>query len=61
MHGIAKECTKRDGQTDSAYKHIDKAIEINPNYALAWYNKGIALIKLENILMQFHVMLSQRT
>ena len=27
-------------------QYLDKAIEINPNYDLAWYNKGVALGKL---------------
>ncbi len=27
-------------------QYLDKAIEINPNYAIAWYNKGTALGKL---------------
>jgi len=34
------------GKPDEALKCYDKAIEINPNYAKAWFNKGIALSKL---------------
>ena len=29
-------------------KCFDKALEIDPNFAYAWYNKGLVLIELEN-------------
>jgi tetratricopeptide (TPR) repeat protein len=36
------------GKTDLAIQAYDKAIAINPTYALAWYNKGIALDQAGN-------------
>jgi len=34
------------GNYDEAIKTLDKAIEINPRLAEAWYNKGNALLSL---------------
>jgi Flp pilus assembly protein TadD len=36
----------KQGKYDEAIKAYNKAIEINPKYAKAWNNKGIALNKL---------------
>ena len=34
------------GKFDEAIKAYDKAIEIDPQHSNAWYNKGLALTKL---------------
>ena len=38
-------CYDRLNELDKAVEHYDKAIEIDPDHADAWYNKGQALIK----------------
>jgi Flp pilus assembly protein TadD len=37
----------REGKYNDTIKAFDKAIEIEPQYALAWYNKGVALKLLD--------------
>jgi Flp pilus assembly protein TadD len=36
----------REGKYNDTIKAFDKAIEIEPQHALAWYNKGTALMLL---------------
>lgn len=36
------------GWVEEAVECFETAIEINPLYALAWYNKGITLLKLNH-------------
>ena len=44
MHGIIKVLALYNlGKYEEAIKCYDKAIEIDPNYADAWNNKGLAL------------------
>ena len=37
---------KKLGRYEEALQAIDKALELNPDYSDAWYNKGVALRKL---------------
>ena len=41
------ESLRRQGKYDEAIKSLDKAIEINPRYAYAWYNRGLALFNVK--------------
>ncbi len=48
MHGITKVNRYVDKEShDEAIKSLDKAIEINPRYAYAWYNRGLALFNVK--------------
>ncbi|MBA7712318.1 hypothetical protein ES703_121292 [subsurface metagenome] len=37
----------RLGRDEEALESYDKAIEINPDYELAWYNRGVSLEQLD--------------
>ena len=36
----------KSGKYQEAIEHFDKAIELDPNYVDAWYNKGVVLDNL---------------
>jgi tetratricopeptide (TPR) repeat protein len=47
MHGITKGVALKNlGKHNEAIECYDKAIKIDPNYALAWNNKDLALYNL---------------
>ncbi len=43
MPGTTKALLSGQGKYDEAIKTFDKAIELNPEDADAWYNKGLVL------------------
>jgi tetratricopeptide (TPR) repeat protein len=56
MHGITKVNRYVDKESTMKLsslwikqqsKSLDKAIEINPQYAYAWYNRGLALFNVK--------------
>jgi len=45
---MAKPCPRRNENYNTSLKLLDKAIEIDPNEAGYWNNKGMALKEIEN-------------